>query len=122
MVIKHRPKVQHRNADALSSIPCHQYLFVENWETTPEVVKTINIQDSENDGLEFNIRKLQKEDLDLKTVLQWVNAGSKSSYSSVGKYSYVVKSLCTRRRFVPGEHGYKFKISCRSYEGKTENS
>ena len=43
MVIKHRPGVQHRNADALSRIPCHQCGFVENWETTPEVVKTINI-------------------------------------------------------------------------------
>jgi hypothetical protein len=58
MVIKHRPGVQHRNVDALSRIPCHQCGFVENWETTPEVVKTINIQDSENDELEFNTRKL----------------------------------------------------------------
>lgn len=109
MVIKHRPRVQHRNADALSRIPCHQCGFVENWETTPEIVKTINIQDSENDGLGFNIRKLQKEDLDLKTVLQWVNAGSKPSYSSMGKYSYVVKSLWSQWRLLSVQDGVLFR-------------
>ncbi|CAC5401135.1 Retrovirus-related Pol polyprotein from transposon 297,Retrovirus-related Pol polyprotein from transposon 17.6 [Mytilus coruscus] len=51
MVIKHRPGTQHRNADALSRIPCKHCGFVENWEAVGSV-NTVKFQG-------WNVMKVQ---------------------------------------------------------------
>lgn len=67
MTIKHRPGTQHRNADALSRIPCKQYEFRENWDSPTGQMKVDKAETEKKFGsedLESDIKKLQESDED----------------------------------------------------------
>ncbi|CAG2214803.1 unnamed protein product [Mytilus edulis] len=103
-VIKHRPGIRHRNADALSRIPCKQCGFVENWEAVG-IVNMVQFQGDQADDLELDLRQLQETDSDLQTVIGWLTTGSKPSYSQTGKHSYVVKSLWSQWNVMKAQDG-----------------
>jgi hypothetical protein len=76
MTIVHRPGRQHRNADALSRIPCRQCGFDPNWENTENLAQHVrNIQERETkevDEKEVSISEKQKSDKDLTLHRKWV--------------------------------------------------
>ena len=96
MTIKHRPGTQHRNADALSRIPCKQCGFREDWNSPTGQIKVVKVEAEKNFGsedLESDIKKLQESDEDLQVISSWLKTDSTPPYHKIGKYSYVVKSV-----------------------------
>jgi hypothetical protein len=97
MTIVHRPGRQHRNADALSRIPCRQCGFDPNWENTKNLAQHVrNIQERETqevDEKEIFISEKQKSDKDLTLIRKWVERGEKTELKEITGESITVKSM-----------------------------
>ena len=87
MTIVPRPGRQHRNADALSRIPCRQCGFDPNWENTENLAQHVrNIQERETrevDEKEVYISEKQKSDKDLTLIRKWVEKGEKPELKEI---------------------------------------
>jgi hypothetical protein len=97
MTIVHRSGRQHRNADALSRIPCRQCGFDPNWENTENLAQHArNIQErktQEVDEKEVFISEKQKSDKDLTLIRKWVEKGEKPELKEITGESITVKSM-----------------------------
>ena len=97
MTIVHRPGRQHRNADALSRIPCRQCGFDPNWENTENLAQHVrNIQERETqevDEKEVSISEKQKSNKDLTMIRKWVEKGGKPELKEITGESITVKSM-----------------------------
>ena len=89
MKIEHRPGTQHRNADALSRIPCKQCGFTVEWdkENQDEVVAQV-IKDDLG-----SLRSLQDADAQIKRVKDWVLVNHRPEFSKISSEDRVLKSL-----------------------------
>ncbi|CAC5418553.1 unnamed protein product [Mytilus coruscus] len=87
MQIQHRPGVQHRNADALSRIPCKQCGYHSGLEKETVTTETedqhdtvnaitrfdgSNDKDDDSEHHDLSLKEIQKNDHDLKIVTEWV--------------------------------------------------
>ena len=97
MTIVHRPGRQHRNADALSRIPCRQCGFDPNWENIENLAQHArNIQERETqevDEKEVSIIEKQKSDKDLTLIRKWVEKREKPELKEFTGESITVKSM-----------------------------
>ncbi|KAK3102810.1 hypothetical protein FSP39_014067 [Pinctada imbricata] len=97
MDIEHRPGQQHRNADALSRIPCRQCGYDPAWEKSANVNMTTVTSTVSNDVKEDNtsqsLQKLQTEDSDIQEILKWMKEGSKPPFSKIRGLDRYMKSL-----------------------------
>jgi hypothetical protein len=93
MTIIHRPGRQHRNADALSRIPCRQCGFDPNWENTENLTQR-EIQ--EVDEKDVSISEKQKSEKDLTLIRKWVEKGEKPELKEITGESITVKSMWTQ--------------------------
>ncbi|CAC5403372.1 unnamed protein product [Mytilus coruscus] len=87
MQIQHRPGVQHRNADALSRIPCKQCGYHSGLEKETVTTETedqhdtvnaitrfdgSNDKDDDSEHHNLSLKEIQENDHDLKIVTEWV--------------------------------------------------
>ena len=87
MDIQHRPGQRHRNADALSRLPCKQCGIYAGWEEQKSHnVATICAQGNP-------ISQKQDEDVDVKLVKSWIENGKRPYYREIANRSRFVKSL-----------------------------
>ena len=102
MTIEHRAGSKHRNADALSRIPCRKLCCLE----AKSNVYSMACQSSESST---SLKAKQSEDKDIKQVLKWVASGVKPNSEELSSNSQFVKALysqwddlkvCTRAKLV----------------------
>ena len=97
MTIVHRPGRQHRNADALSHMPCTQCGFDPNWENTENLAQHVrNIQErktQEVDEKGVSISEKQQSDKDLTLIRKWVEKGEQPELKEITGESITVKSV-----------------------------
>ncbi|CAG2224639.1 unnamed protein product [Mytilus edulis] len=104
----HRPGVQHRNADALSRIPCKQCGYhsgLENEIASAETenqhdnVNAITRFDSSNDrdddseDHDLSLKEIQNNDHDLKIVTKWVETDERPDYKDISDKEFFLRSL-----------------------------
>ena len=91
MKIEHRPGTQHRNADALSRIPCKQCGFAIDWEsqTSKQVVAHVKKDETETESM----RSLQDNDAQIMQVKGWVLANKRPEFYEISSENKVLKSL-----------------------------
>ena len=87
MTIEHRPGTQHRNADALSRLPCKQCGFQIDWEKQTVAQVRTETQNQQE------LKVLQDKDPHVKQVKDWVLSGSRPEYSAISEEGKVLKSL-----------------------------
>lgn len=87
MKIEHRPGSQHRNADALSRIPCKQCGFTSDWERSTDIAHV----KAESGG--DTLRSLQDQDPQIKQVKDWVTNLAKPDFDVVSGEGRFLKSL-----------------------------
>ena len=99
MEIRHRPGSQHKNADALSRIPCKQCGYTPEWEVAPSQISTIVgktdkclVQD-ESFKQGKSLKELQSEDPDIRLVKDWVQNGKRPLYCDISGNGNVIRSL-----------------------------
>ncbi|CAC5410678.1 unnamed protein product [Mytilus coruscus] len=120
MKIKHRPGNQHRNADALSRMPCKQCDFDKDWEKKLVRVNVVTqappIEANEaviciNDGSDENktLLVLQQEDENISLVKTWVFNGKKPLFKEIGERNYAVKSLWSQYETLKVDNGLMCK-------------
>ncbi|CAC5386476.1 unnamed protein product [Mytilus coruscus] len=103
MHIQHRPGTQHRNADALSRIPCKQCGYTLDWQsktssdchkTEESQVKIVTSQMPDH-VTDLTLTDIQSNDPDLKLVKQWLTDGQRPLYNEVsGKQEKSPKLTC----------------------------
>ncbi|CAG2228370.1 unnamed protein product [Mytilus edulis] len=108
MQIQHRPGVQHRNADALSRIPCkqcgyHTGLEKETVSTeTEDQYDTVNAitrfddsndKDDDSEHHDLSLKEIQKNDHDLKIVTKWVETDERPDYKDISDKGFFLRSL-----------------------------
>jgi hypothetical protein len=97
MTIVHRPGRQHRNADALSRIPCRPCGFDPNWENTENLAQHVrNIQERETQEVDekgVSISDKQKSNKDLTMIRKWVEKGEKPELKEITGESITVKTM-----------------------------
>ena len=91
MKIEHRPGTQHRNADALSLIPCKQCGFAIDWEsqTPKQIVGQVKKDETETESL----RSLQDNDAQIMQMKGWVLANKGLEFYEISSKNKVLKSL-----------------------------
>ena len=80
MTIEHRAGSKHRNADALSRIPCRKMCCLE----AKSNVYSMACQSSESST---SLKAKQSEDKDTKQVLKWVASGVKPNFEELSSCS-----------------------------------
>ena len=127
--IEHRPGVQHRNADALSRLPCRQCSFgtesqeqEDNATDKPEVksATSVNVVELNTvaDNVCLKIKEVQSEDHDLRQVIDWLDNKQKPAYEEISGIGYVVRSLWSQWDNLMLENG----ILYRRYDEGTDKS
>ena len=91
MKIEHHPGTQHRNAGALSCIPCKQCRFAIDWEsqTSKQVVAHIKKDETETESL----RSLQDNDAQIMKVKGWVLANKRPEFYEIRSENKELKSF-----------------------------
>ena len=86
--VQHRPGRLHRNADALSRLPCRQCGFHQGFDenATVSMVKSVSYSP-------FSIKSLQENDGDLQKIKSWLDKNARPSSKELEADSYYVKSL-----------------------------
>ncbi|CAC5366411.1 unnamed protein product [Mytilus coruscus] len=101
MHIQHPPGTQHRNADALSRIPCKQCGYTSDWQskmssdcprTEESQVKIVTSQMPDH-ARDLTLTDIQSNDLDLKQVKQWLIDGQRPLYNEVSGKGFFIRSL-----------------------------
>ncbi|CAC5372800.1 unnamed protein product [Mytilus coruscus] len=108
MQIQHRSGTQHRNADALSRIPCKQCGYHSGLETETVSAETgnqhdtvnaitrfgdSNDKDDDNEHHDLSLKEIQKNDHDLKIVTEWVEIDERPDYKDISDKGFFIRSL-----------------------------
>lgn len=91
MQIEHRPGIQHKNADALSRIPCRQCGFSSNWEDQEQ--RDVNMLTNEQLPDLSSLKKLQEKDTDIAFVIKHLKDGSKPKADNMAGKSTFLRNL-----------------------------
>ena len=95
MKIEHRPGTQHKNADALSRMPCKHQCHIDKRQ---EQVSSVDIESNEaKDDNDKSLSDLQKEDTELSKVRQWLENKEKPSATDLSLGGVMMKSLWSQR-------------------------
>ncbi|CAG2255790.1 Retrovirus-related Pol polyprotein from transposon 17.6,Retrovirus-related Pol polyprotein from transposon 297 [Mytilus edulis] len=98
---RHEDGTQHRNADALSRIPCKQCGYTLDWQsktssdchkTEESQVKIVTSQMPDHDT-DWTLTDKQSNDPDLKLVKQWLTDGQRPLYNEVSGKGFFIRSL-----------------------------
>lgn len=115
--IQHRPGLQHKNADALSRLPCRQCGYDPSNQLQKQSVldkpqdkspkSHVNVVKlaSESKDLCLNIREVQNKDHELKQVKSWLESTSKPAYEDISGLGYVLRSLWSQWDSLVVENG-----------------
>ncbi|CAC5379680.1 unnamed protein product [Mytilus coruscus] len=108
MQTQHRPGVQHRNADALSRIPCKQCGYHSGLEKKTVTTETedqhdtvnaitrfdgSNDKDDDSEHHDLSLKEIQENDHDLKIVTEWVEKNERPDYKDISDKGFFLKSL-----------------------------
>ena len=118
----HRPGVQHRNADALSRIPCKQCGYFSNWDETHEkteasVCVLTDTSDEYKDD-QSHLEELQNNDKDLLYIKNCLRNQRRPMFSEVSGKGFVVRSLWSQWENLQLED----EILIRNYESEKEKN
>lgn len=87
IIIEHRAGNKHKNADALSRIPCRKTCCAEE----KSMVNSISCPPSKDDD---SLKDKQAVDTDIAQVSKWVASGIKPNSEELSSYSQFVKGIC----------------------------
>ncbi|CAG2221979.1 Retrovirus-related Pol polyprotein from transposon 412,Retrovirus-related Pol polyprotein from transposon 297 [Mytilus edulis] len=115
MYIQHRPGTQHRNADALSRVPCKQCGNTLDWQSKTSIdchkteesqVKIVTSQMPDHDR-DWTLTDIQGNDQDLKLIKQWLTDGQ--SYNEVSGKGFFIRSLWSQFNSLELHDGLLFR-------------
>lgn len=87
IIIEHRAGTKHKNADALSRIPCRKTCCAEE----KSMVNSTSCPPSKDDD---SLKDKQAVDTDIAQVSKWVASGIKPNSEELSSYSQFVKGIC----------------------------
>ena len=98
MDIVHRPGAQHRNADALSRIPCKQCGYYVGWEHgTENVHSSVHSCTEQNDNNDIktteDLKQLQDKDKDTAFVKECLSRDVVPPFEEISGKGYLIRSL-----------------------------
>jgi transposase InsO family protein len=95
MTIKHRPGKLHRNADAVSRIPCRQCGIKGHPEAERNIATLSHLHTVDNYVSENcpSLAEAQCSDSDIQKVKRWVLEKKRPDSKDIGNESYFIKSL-----------------------------
>lgn len=94
--IQHRPGRLHKNADALSRIPCRQCgndYCSSNSEKTRAQVRAVFEQKETEDTSKMSILEMQEHDKDITLVKAWLESERRPVFDDVRSKGYFLRSL-----------------------------